>query len=256
MLSGKHTSNDMLLVIPRSVVTARFVHYSISNGKVTRQFSASSNMAGIVSQRAVVTGSMPFWSNSEEEKGAEIAYCGRVPVRCAGPVAEGDVLVASRCSDGLAVVSTYSTPGVGDLNCSLLQEKGELAVGVAMSELGAGVVGSVEVVVTPQSMAAAKRPGSSKGWCSTFGLVVSVLIVLIGLAVATVAVYMALHVVHTTQEHGVEHQSTVTHLVCEDDDAVGMPAMCKEWVKNGECVGDRREVVLVHCRASCHACAR
>lgn len=132
----------------------------INNGKVTRRFSAGSNMVGIVSQRAVVTGSRPFWSS--DEKGAEIAYCGRVPVRCKGPVAEGDVLVASGSSDGLARVISHTCNRPGeDMNCSLLQKQGELAVGVAMSDLG-----DETGKYTPQS----PPPLDSQGYICHMGL--------------------------------------------------------------------------------------
>ena len=59
-------------------------------------------MLGVVSRKALVTGSMRDVASSSNA-GDTVAYAGRVPVRVRGPVQLGDYIVASGLEDGTGV---------------------------------------------------------------------------------------------------------------------------------------------------------
>ena len=139
-----------------------------------------------------------------------MAYCGRVPVRCRGPVACGDVLLPSGDDDGLAVAlrahraherspaSAWSLLSLGALRGPRgAPEDGSgdvTAVAVATGTRcgvdldGDGDGGSlVDAVVTPPSMTAgvvcqlhstAKAAGAVAGrrWCCCSALVLALLL--------------------------------------------------------------------------------
>ena len=142
-----------------------------------------------------------------------VAYCGRVPVRCRGPVSCGDVLLPSGDDDGLAVAlrahraherrpaSAWSLLSLGALRGPRgAPEDGSgdvTAVAVATGtrcgedadgdEDGRGGGGLVDSVVTPPSMTAgvvcqlhstAKAAGAVAGrrWCCCSALVLALLL--------------------------------------------------------------------------------
>jgi len=236
-----------------------------SGGKVTRTFSSGCGMAGVVSGRAVVTGSQPFWGGVSARSGVEIAYCGRVPVRCRGPVAEGDVLVASGASDGLARVSSNNQLSLDDCCVQPQDQHGQpqIPVGVALGSLEGGALGSVEVVVTPPSMAATAGLSNASSWLPSrrggskglLPVVASVVVILVGLCLATVSVYVALFIV---QQRRAESKAAAvpagspSPVVCTDDPE--NEKACEMWARDGECTGDRHELVRRHCPVSCKLC--
>ncbi len=250
------------LACPVEQIEEEDVVYITSCGKATRMLASNCKMAGIVSGRAVVTGSRPN-QGMGAQAGVEIAYCGRVPVRCHGPVAEGDVLVASGDSDGVARVSSnYRNQDVaGALDCCAQPPEAkprEFVVGVAMTRLVGPHVGSVEVVVTPPSMTSAGRI-SSAWWLSSghrgsrlLPLVACVMTAIVGLLVATICVYIAIQVV-LHQETAKGHQPAQPAQLCIDDPEAPTD-YCELYARNGECSGDRADIVKRHCPRSCKVC--
>eukprot|EP01046_Picozoa_sp_COSAG06_P030626 COSAG06_NODE_2921_length_6087_cov_38.764863_3_plen_1098_part_00 len=170
----------------------------INHGKVSRQ-TASAAMVGVVTHRAAVVGSRSRWGGSKARKGAEIAYCGRVPVRVRGPVSEGDVLVSSGLENGLAAVisnSAYGDTADCDLVCSAAERQvPKLRVGVAMRACDQpdDAVSLVEIAVTGPSMSSMQQRGTAairlKAAASTIRM--AVFITLFVVLISTAAVWLA-----------------------------------------------------------------
>jgi hypothetical protein len=129
-----------------------------------------------------------------------------------------------------------------------------------MTHLGGGHVGSVEVVVTPPSITSAA--GMSSAWWLSPGrrgnrllpLVACVMTVIVGLLLATICVYIAIQVVlHQGAAEGTTKPKQPTR-PCIDDTGDGMAKWCTLMAANGECSGDRADLVKRHCPRSCKLC--
>ena len=84
----------------------------IVDGKLSR-YTCNSNMAGVISRKAMVEGSVPA-PGMRAGSFDTIAYAGRVPVRVVGPVCRGDHITPSGLENG--TVSTKIPLGLTEQN--------------------------------------------------------------------------------------------------------------------------------------------
>lgn len=177
----------------------------ICRGKVSRR-TAHAAMVGVVTEKAAVVGSLSRWTSSRHRTGAEIAYCGRVPVRVRGPVREGDILVSSGREDGMAVVISNSTAASRDCEISCTTEpraiQQGLQVGVAMQtcDQPQDRVSLVEVAVTGPSMSSSSMQHLARNRgavCTIRAVVFATLFVAV---LSTVAVWLAVRSIPPHQQ--------------------------------------------------------
>eukprot|EP01043_Picozoa_sp_COSAG02_P027174 COSAG02_NODE_1589_length_11792_cov_203.500898_9_plen_717_part_00 len=171
----------------------------IRRGKVSRR-TARAAMVGVVTDKAAVVGSWSRWTGSSTKRtGAEIAYCGRVPVRVRGPVQEGEVLVSSGREDGLAVaISNSSAANQGcEINCATEQRvtQPQLQVGVAMQtcDQAQDRVSQVEIAVTGPSMSSSSLQRLDKNSSTAYTIRAVVFATLFVAMLSTAAVWFAIH---------------------------------------------------------------
>ena len=135
-------------------------------------------LLGVISRRAVVTGSMP--PPSVQDQWDQVAYCGIVPVKLRGGARKNDAVIPSGKHDGTAIaVSGYPTTYLGrtldkiEAPSGLLQKHANEACLVEIA-----VVNPAETVSNPNDERRGARRMTAACFCAALLLVLAALLLL------------------------------------------------------------------------------